>query len=51
MSFYRRIPLFHMKRVFGYGKVRRRGLRKNAQRIALPLDFANLTIAERRLAA
>ena len=36
--------------MFGYGKVRYRGLHKNAQRIAL-LGFANLLIAERKLAA
>ena len=44
-------PFFHVKRVFGYGKVRYRGLHKNAQRIALLLGFANLLIAERKLAA
>lgn len=40
-----------MKRVFGYAKVRYRGLHKNRQRIALLLGFANLLIAERSLAA
>ena len=44
-------PFFYVKRMFGYGKVRYRGLRKNTQRIALLLGFANLLIAERRLAA
>ena len=39
-------PFFYMKRMFGYGKVRYRGLHKNAQRIALLLGFANLLIAE-----
>ena len=42
---------FYVKRMFGYSKVRYRGLRKNGQRIALLLGFANLLIAERRLAA
>ena len=44
-------PFFYVKRVFGYGKVRYRGLHKNGQRIALLLGFANLLIAERSLAA
>ena len=44
-------PFFYVKRVFGYAKVRCRGLHKNTQRIALLLGFANLLIAERRLAA
>ena len=44
-------PFFHVKRMFGYGKVRCRGLCKNTQRIALPLGFANPPIAERSLAA
>ena len=44
-------PFFYVKRMFGYGKVRYRGLRKNTQRIALLLGFANLLIAERSLAA
>ena len=44
-------PFFYVKRMFGYGKVRYRGLHKNAQRIALLLGFANLLISERRLAA
>lgn len=30
-------PFFHVKRVFGYRKVRCRGLHKNKQRIALLL--------------
>ena len=42
---------FYVKRMFGYSKVRCRGLRKNGQRIALLLGFSNLLIAERRLAA
>ena len=44
-------PFFYVKRMFGYGKVRYRGLHKNAQRTALLLGFANLLIAERSLAA
>ena len=40
-------PFLHVKRHFGYAKVRCRGLKKNAQRIALPLGFANLLIAGR----
>ena len=44
-------PFFYVKRMFGYRKVRYRGLHKNKQRIALLLGFANLLIAERSLAA
>ena len=44
-------PFSHVKRMFGYDKVRYWGLHKNAQRIALLLGFANLPISERRLAA
>ena len=44
-------PFFYVKRMFGYAKVRYRGLHKNRQRIALLLGFANLLIAERSLAA
>ncbi len=44
-------PFFYVKRVFGYGKVRYRGLHKNGPRIALLLGLANLLIAERSLAA
>ncbi len=44
-------PFFYVKRMFGYGKVRCRGLHRNAQRIALLPGFANLLIAERSLAA
>ena len=43
--------LARVKRMFGYGKVRYRGLHKNVQRIALLLGLANLLIAERSLAA
>ena len=44
-------PFFYVKRVFGYGKVRYRGLHNNGQRIALLLGFASLLLAERSLAA
>ena len=37
----------YLKRHFGYGKVRYRGLAKNTQRIYLLVGFANLMIAER----
>ena len=40
-------PFLYMKRHFGYGKVRYRGLAKNTQRIALLLGFSNLLIAGR----
>ena len=40
-------PFLYLKRHFGYGKVRYRGLAKNTQRIALLLGFANLLIAGR----
>jgi IS5 family transposase len=40
-------PFRYVKRMFGYDKVRYRGLAKNAERISLLLGFANLLIAER----
>ncbi len=40
-------PFMYVKRVFGYAKVRYRGLEKNTQRIALLLGFTNLLIGER----
>ena len=40
-------PFLYVKRHFGYGRVRYRGLAKNAQRIALLLGFANLLVAAR----
>ena len=40
-------PFLYVKRRFGYGKVRYRGLAKNTQRIALLLGFSNLLIAGR----
>ena len=39
-----------MKRRFGYGTVRYRGLEKNRQRLALLLGFTNLLIAKPQLA-
>ena len=44
-------PFLKVKRVFGYGKVRYRGLAKNTQRLALLLGLGNLLTAESRLAA
>ena len=44
-------PFLYVKRHFGYGKVRYRGLAKNTQRIAMLLGFANLLIAGRYAAA
>ena len=40
-------PFLYVKRIFGYRKVRYRGLAKNTQRIALLLGFANLLVAGR----
>ena len=40
-------PFLYVKHIFGYRKVRYRGLAKNTQRIALLLGFANLLIAGR----
>ena len=40
-------PFLYVKRHFGYGKVRYRGLAKNTQRIAMLLGFSNLLIAGR----
>ena len=39
-------PLMRVKRLFGYGKVRYRGLMKNAQRPALLFGLGNLLTAE-----
>jgi len=44
-------PFFYVKRMFGYSKVRYRGLKKNTERISLLLGFANLLRAERYIAA
>jgi transposase, IS5 family len=35
-------PFRYVKQVFGYAKVRYRGLHKNTQRLALLLGFTNL---------
>ena len=40
-------PFLYVKRHFGCGKARYRGLAKNTQRIALLLGFANLLIIVR----
>ena len=40
-------PFLYLKRHFGYGKVRYRGLAKNTQRVAILLGFANLLLAGR----
>ena len=40
-------PFLYVKRHFGYGKARYRGLAKNTQRIAMLLGFTNLLIAGR----
>ena len=44
-------PFLYIKRHFGYGKVRYRGLAKNTQRLMTLLGFANLMRAEQYLAA
>ena len=40
-------PFYYVKRLFGYGKVRYRGLAKNTERLSLLLGFTNLLISER----
>ena len=40
---------FYIKRMFGYNKVRYRGLEKNTNRLYLLAGFANLLRAERYL--
>jgi IS5 family transposase len=40
-------PFRYVKRMFGYDKVRYRGLAKNEQRISVLLGFTNLLIADR----
>ena len=42
-------PFLRVKRLFGYGKVRYRGLMKNTQRLALLFALGNLLTAERQL--
>ena len=44
-------PFLKTKRMFGYAKVRYRGLAKNTQRLALLVGLGNLLTAESRLAA
>ena len=44
-------PFLKVKRLFGYGKVRYRGLAKNRQRLALLLGLGNLLTAQRHWAA
>jgi IS5 family transposase len=39
-------PFHLVKRIFGYAKVRYRGLDKNTQRIAMLLGFTNLLIGD-----
>ena len=43
-------PFLKVKRIFGYGKVRYRGLAKNTQRLALLLGLGNLMTGEGQLA-
>ena len=42
-------PFLRLKRLFGYGKVRYRGLAKNTERLALLFGLGNLLAAEGRL--
>ena len=44
-------PFLRVKRLFGYAKVRYRGLAKNRQRLALLLGLSNLMTAQGHLAA
>ena len=44
-------PFLRLKRFFGYGKVRYRGLAKNMERLALLFGLGNLLTAEGQLAA
>lgn len=39
-------PFLNVKRIFGYGKVRYRGLAKNTERLALLLGLSNLRRAQ-----
>ncbi len=43
-------PFLKTKRLFGYGKVRYRGLAKNTQRLAFLLGWGSLLTAESQLA-
>lgn len=40
-------PFFYIKRMFGYGKVRYRGLAKNHDRLSALASFANVLIGQR----
>ena len=42
-------PFLRVKRGFGYGKVRSRGLAKNTERLALLFGLGNLLAAESQL--
>jgi IS5 family transposase len=44
-------PFNGVKRLWGYTKVRYRGLAKNLARVSTPFALANLYLARRRLAA
>ena len=44
-------PFLRLKRLFGYIKVRYRGLAKNMERLALLFGLGNLLTAEGQLAA
>ena len=44
-------PFLRLKRLFGYGEVRDRGLAKNMERLALLFGLGNLLTAEDQLAA
>ncbi len=44
-------PFLIIKRVFGFAKVRDRGLAKNTNRMVVACGLANLFISRRRLAA
>ena len=44
-------PFLRLKRLFGYGKVRYRGLAKNMERLALLFGLGNLLTAEGQLTA
>ena len=44
-------PFLRLKRLFGYGKVRYRGLGRNLERLTLLFGLGNLLTAEGQLAA
>lgn len=43
-------PFRYIKRVFGYDKVRYRGLAKNTERLCLLVGFTNLLVGRKYLA-